>query len=100
MAGLADVPVADNADADVGTAAGSGDVADAPEVAPLDAPSSGINTKSLDGLLAVDAGVVVAIVPTPTGPMAFFAVAPLIGTPTGFDVPAGIGPVRLTPAPA
>jgi len=84
MAGLADVPVADNADADVGTAAGSGDVADAPEVAPLDAPSSGINTKSLDGLLAVDAGVVVAIVPTPTGPMAFFAVAPLIGNPHRF----------------
>jgi hypothetical protein len=99
-AGLADVSVADNADADVGTAAGSGDVADAPEVAPLDASSSGINTKSFDGLLAVGAGVAVAFVPTPTGPMVFFAVAPLIGTPTGFDVPAGIGPVRLTPAPA
>jgi hypothetical protein len=99
-AGLADVPVADNADADVGTAAGSGDVADAPEVAPLHAPSSGINTKSFDGSLAVGAGVAVAFVPTPTGPMVFFAVTPLIGTPTGFDVPTGIGPVRLTPAPA
>jgi hypothetical protein len=129
--GLADVPVAGNAATEV-EAAGSGNVADTPEVAPLDAPTSGINTKSFDGLLAVGAGVAVAVVPTPTGLMVFFvpvveasfaatvddeaprefeapavvdtleegAAAPLIGTPTGFEVPADIGPVRLTPAPA
>jgi hypothetical protein len=67
-AGFADVPAAGNTSADEPNAVlpVSGEVARTPEVAPLDAPSSGINTKSFDAVLTLDAGAASA----PTGPLA------------------------------